>query len=407
MIVDLHAHYAMHLVPGRPVGVWRLLRSSSGRRRLRARARALLTGVASLFLNYRSPWAGPRVRMEYLRQGGVGVALSVVLSAIDEADVSRGTRPRSDYLDAATDQMALVAGHVAEKHAGQAAIARSPQELRAALAGGRLGLVHCVEGGFHLGPDPRAVRQAVEQLAELGVAYITLAHLIWREVATNAPGFEPYVSDDAYRMLFPQPATGLSELGEAAIEAMVAHRVLVDLTHMSRQALDETFALLDRLDPDRRVPVLATHSGYRFGDQEYLLDESTVKRIAERDGLVGLIFAATKLRDGLVRPARHRLRPRRRSARFEESFDVFARHVDRIGEITGSHRHTAIGSDLDGFIKPTLPGFDDMRDMAVLERALHRRYGADDATAICSGNALRVLTASWRGVTPAASAGGP
>jgi microsomal dipeptidase-like Zn-dependent dipeptidase len=264
----------------------------------------------------------------------------------------------------------------------------NPQELREALDDGKIALVHCVEGGFHLGPDPVAVRRAVEHLAGLGVAYITLAHLLWREVATNAPGFEPYVSDDDYRVLFPQPAAGLSELGVAAIEAMVQHGVLVDVTHMSERALAETFALLDRLDPDRRVPLVATHSGHRFGDMEYLLDETAIERIAARDGVVGLIFAETKLRDGFPRPS---------SRGFEDSFAVFARHVDRIHDITGSHRHTAIGSDLDGFVKPTLPGLDDMRDMARLERALHDRYGPQDAAAICSDNALRVLASGWRG----------
>ena len=394
MIVDLHAHYAMHLIPEKPLGVGHLLRSSADRRRLRDRARALLTGLAGLFFNYRSPWAGPRVRMAYLREGGVGVALSVVLSAIDEADVSHGTRPSGDYLATATDQMALVARHVAERHSDKATIARNPRELRDAVDAGQLALVHCIEGGFHLGPDPRAVKLAVTQLAGLGVAYITLAHLIWRGVATNAPGFAPYVSDDAYRVLFPQPAEGLSELGEAAIEAMVEQRVLVDITHMSDRAVAETFALLDRLDPGKRVPVIATHSGYRFGEMEYLLDASTIERIAERDGVIGLIFAATKLRNGLARRRRPHVRKR---ARFGDSFAVFARHIDRIHDITGSHRHTAIGSDLDGFIKPTLPGFDDMRDMAALERALHGRYGSGDASAICSDNALRVLASHWRG----------
>ena len=393
MIVDLHAHYAMHLIPEKPLGVGHLLGSGADRRRLRDRARALLTGLAGLFLNYRSPWSGPRVRMAYLREGGVGVALSVVLSAIDEADISHGPRPRGDYLAAATDQMALVARHVAERHSAQATVARNPRELHDALAAGRLALVHCVEGGFHLGADPRAVKAAVTQLAGLGVAYITLAHLIWRGVATNAPGLAPYVSDDAYRVLFPQPAEGLSELGEAAIEAMVEHHVLVDITHMSDRAVDQTFALLDSLDPGRRVAVIATHCGYRFGEMEYLLAARTIERIAERDGVVGLIFAETKLRDGLARRRRPHMR---RQARFGASFAVFAQHIDRIREITGSHRHTAIGSDLDGFVKPTLPGFDDMRDMAALERALHGRYGRDDATAICSDNALRVLT-QWRG----------
>ena len=46
---------------------------------------------------------------------------------------------------------------------------------------------------------------------------------------------------------------------------------------------------------------------------------------------------------------------------------MLARHVDRIAELTGSHRHTAIGSDFDGFIKPTLGRARAIADMARLE----------------------------------------
>ena len=73
------------------------------------------------------------------------------------------------------------------------------------------------------------------------------------------------------------------------------------------------------------------------------------------------------------------------------------RHIDRIREITGSHRHTAIGTDFDGFIKPTLPGLEDAGDMHRLEDALNDRYGADDAELIASANVLRLARSYWRG----------
>ena len=115
------------------------------------------------------------------------------------------------------------------------------------------------------------------------------------------------------------------------------------------------------MDPGQTVPVVASHAGYRFGRQRYMLDERAVERIAERDGVIGLIFAQHQLTDGVRRaPTRT----------FEESFEVIERHVERIREITGSHRHTAIGSDFDGFIKPTLGGLESMADMAAVERAL-------------------------------------
>lgn len=387
----------MHLVPDAGGSFLRLLHSRPGRRRLRDRVRALLVGLASLFANYRSLFSGPRVRMSYMRAGGVGVALSVLYSFFDELDVAHGTRPRSSYIESLEAQIETVTSHVTQSHGDEAAVVRNAPELDAARASGKVALVHCVEGGFHLGSEPAQVARAVERLSALGVAYITLAHLIWREVATDAPAL-PFLTDAQYREWLPQPEEGLSELGRAAIEAMVREHVLIDVSHMSERSLSDTFALLDRLDPQSSVPVLATHTGFRFGTQEYLLDRPTLERIAKRDGVVGLIFAQHQLDDGLPTPTLRRFGsplPQRR--RFEQSFDVLCRHIDAIREATGSHRHTAIGSDLDGFIKPTLPGLDDMRDMARLERALRERYGEEDGELICSGNALRVLQSYWRG----------
>ena len=50
-----------------------------------------------------------------------------------------------------------------------------------------------------------------------------------------------------------------------------------------------------------------------------------------------------------------------------------------------------IGSDLDGFIKPTMSEVESAEDLAKLEQALRVAYPAD-ADAILSGNALRVVT---------------
>jgi microsomal dipeptidase-like Zn-dependent dipeptidase len=116
-------------------------------------------------------------------------------------------------------------------------------------------------------------------------------------VATNAPAI-PFLPDWLYRRVFSQPEVGLSELGEAAVEAMVRERVLIDLTHMGDRALADTFALLERLDGQHRVPVLASHGCFRFRSQEYGLSEESVRRVAERDGVVGLIMASTSSTEG-------------------------------------------------------------------------------------------------------------
>jgi membrane dipeptidase len=387
VIADLHSHYPMHLVPGGPDAV-RLLRSPRAKRRLLDRVRALLVGLASRFANYETPESGPRVTVPLLEAGDVRIALSVLYSPFDEFDLALpyGAPPTGEYAAGVVRQLELVERDVERNFAGRAAIVRDPRELEAALTAGRIALVHCVEGGFHLGGTPDEVERAVERLARRGVAYITLAHLVWRSVATNANAI-PFLPSPLYRLLFPQPRVGLTELGRAAVRAMVRHGVLVDVTHMSARALDDTFAVLDELDPERSVPVLASHGAYRFGGDRYNLDEATVERIAARDGVIGLLLAEHQLTDGV------RLR---RTSGLADSLEVVFRHLDRIREITGSHRHSAVGSDLDGFIKPTLAGLEDAGALGALEPALAERYGDTDAELIASENALRLLRSHWR-----------
>jgi microsomal dipeptidase-like Zn-dependent dipeptidase len=265
-------------------------------------------------------------------------------------------------------------------------------ELDRALAAGVVGLVHCVEGGFHLGRTPAEVDANVATLAARGVAYVTLAHLFWRRVAANAPAI-PFLPDPLYNRIFPQAAgAGLTELGEAAVRAMYRERMLVDVSHMRGDTLEQTFALLERLDAESRTaaderPVISSHAGFRFGKQAYNLDEGWVRRVAARGGVIGLILAQHQLNEGVRKDE---------TKTFEASFEVIARHIDRIHEITGSFEHVGIGSDFDGFIKPTMGGLERASDLGRLPQALTARYGAANAERILSGNALRVLRTALR-----------
>jgi len=386
MIADLHAHYAMHLVERRE-SIWKLLGTPRGDARLRDRARALLVGLASRFGNYRSLFAGPRVTLKGLREGRVNMVLSVLYSFFDELELAEvyPAQPKRGYLDSLLGQVELVEQDLADNHGSTAVEVHTPGALAEALGGERVAFIHCVEGGFHLGSTTTEVDEAVSTLARRGVAYVTLAHLLWRHVATNTNAL-PFLSDRLYRWFFPQPDEGLSELGRAAVRAMLREGILVDLSHMSGRSLADTFELLDELDPERSQPVLASHACFRFGSQEYGVDEPTLRRIAERGGVVGLILAQHQLRDGV---------PRESGGGFEASFAVIRAHVDRMAEITASHEHIAIGSDFDGFIKPTMAGLESMSDLARLEEQLVTEYGELDAERICSGNVLRVLQTGW------------
>jgi microsomal dipeptidase-like Zn-dependent dipeptidase len=322
-------------------------------------------------------------------EGGVGVAYSVLYSFFDEAD--RSPPSPKEYTDVLLRQAKLVE----ESLKGlDAVVARSPRDLD--LVPGKVTLVHCVEGGFHLlgGDEPSDVASAVDVLADVGVAYITLAHLIYRGVATGANAF-PFLSEAQYAKRCSQPPIGLTARGRAAVEAMVRRRVLIDVSHMSERSLEDTFELLAKLDPDRRVPVLASHSGYRFGEQHYNLTPETIGQIAARDGVIGLIFAQHQIWDGLENFRFPRFTRLFKS--FDDSFARLCDHIDAIHDVTRDYRHIAIGSDLDGFIKPTLKGLRDMRNMRDLAERLHDKYGEANGALICSDNALRPLRSYWQG----------
>ena len=387
LVADLHVHYPMHVLSGdRDVTLGRMVRIRR-REGVGDKFRSAVLALASRLLNYRSWDAGPRVTVDFLAAGGVRVALSVLYSPFDEMDLDEryGALPEPGYFARLLEQLEQVEAEVAG-HSG-ATIVHDTAELDLALQGGQVGLVHCVEGGFHLGPTPADVDANVTTLAGRGVAYVTIAHLFWRRVAANAPAI-PFLPDAIYNRIFPQEAgVGLTELGEAAVRALYRERMLIDVSHMRPDSVDETFALLDRLDQESGAapadhPVISSHAGYRFGPQVYNHDEGAVRRIAARGGVIGLILAQHQLNDGVRK---------RETKTFEESFEVIARHVDRLRQITGSHEHVAIGSDFDGFIKPTMGGFERSSDLARLPAALTARYGAADAERMLSGNVLRVL----------------
>lgn len=383
MIADLHCHYPMHVMMDPRERVHRMMRVSG--RPAGDKLRALVLRIASALLSDRDHWSGERVDLEYLRQGDTRLVFSVLHSPFNEIDLKcrYGSPPASEYFERLLDQIERVEEYVDAWDDRCVAFVRDAGALRAVLDSGGIAMVHCLEGGVDLGPEDDEIERNVATLRECGVVYITLAHLFFRQVATNTPAI-PFLPDWAYNLLFPQRREGLTPRGRTAVRAMVDNGILVDLAHMRGDALEETFELLDEIAPD--MPVINSHAGFRCGKQEYMVDEPTVTRIAERRGAIGLILAQHQLNDGIRR---------RKTKTFEESFEVIRTHVDKLFEITGSHEYTAIGSDFDGFIKPTMGGLENMADLATLEARLVEDYGPDTARLITCGNAQRVLRELW------------
>jgi len=121
-----------------------------------------------------------------LKAGDVGVILSVLYQPFDEIDLNS----RTALLPWGTTSRtwSQIAGWSATSPRDSAPM-RWCQERRPAPSRGnraQVALIHAWEG-VSLGRHAERVRANVRRLADLGVAYVTLAHLFWRDVATNAP----------------------------------------------------------------------------------------------------------------------------------------------------------------------------------------------------------------------------
>ena len=124
--------------------------------------------------------------------------------------------------------------------------------------------------------------------------------------------------------------------------------------------------------------MLATHVGVRqAGDQpqEYNLTAATISKLQSRGGLIGLIMAQHQLGD---------------TSDADQSRAVLRRHIDALAALTGGHGLVAIGTDLDGFIKPTLAGIERASDLATLTSWIGTDY-PDAADAILWRNADQLL----------------
>ena len=381
MLVDLHAHFPMHLLVDDAQRTHERARTW-----WRQRWQGWIVDLISRFANYQGPGDTPSVTERLMRDGDVGVALSVLYQPFDEMDLTQdyGAPPQRSYFEDIRDQHQTVEDYVSA-HPGDIAIAHSPTELDALLGGGVPILIHAIEGGFQLGRDQSEVRRNVQELAALGVAYVTVAHLFFRGVATNAPAL-PFLPDGVYNWVFSQPhGEGLTPLGREAVHAMTDEGILIDITHMRAESIRDVFELLDARDPAHEIPVIATHMAYRFGNLQYCFDEGTITSVAARGGVLGCILCEHYMTNGLSGTGKS----------LDGSIEALCHHIDKIHDVTNSYDNIAIGSDLDGYIKPALPGLADMAKMAELQRRLAERYGAVDAEKICSGNALRLLRAQW------------
>jgi membrane dipeptidase len=305
--------------------------------------------------------------------GRVGVVFASIFTAPDNGKPSKLPYERPTYRNA---KEAYSAGmrqmdyyHRLADEEGKIVLIRDKSDLESVLQtwqpnsplnARKQGLVISFEGA-----DPITEPRQFEEWYERGVRVVGLA---WGQTRySGGTGFP----------------SGLSREGFALLDVLNAFNVIVDLAHSSEKAFYET------LDAYQGA-VIASHANPRhFCDTDRHLSDKMIRRLAERDGVMGVVlcnpFLSSRWSNG--------------DPKSKVPLTIVADVVDYVCQLTGSAQHIGIGSDFDGgFGANAIPEhLDTVGDLLKIADVLKERgYTEADILAIMGENFLRPLKAILR-----------
>lgn len=239
-----------------------------------------------------------------------------------------------------------------------ARVADTADAIEAAHRDGVIAVVPAVENGHAMGGD----LAMLQQFRAKGARYMTLTHNGHNALADSSNPRTDLGDEETLH-------GGLSELGRAAIVEMNRLGMLVDISHVSRQASLQAAML-------SRTPVLATHSCIRaLCDVPRNVDDMMLDALRDSEGMVNITALA-----GFVK--------------FKTGADGvtvadFADHVDYAVKRCGL-AHVGISSDFDG--GGGITGWRDASESGNVTAELVRRgYGPAELGQLWGGNFLRLL----------------
>lgn len=258
---------------------------------------------------------------------------------------------------------------------------------------GRIASMFGMEGGEAIDNNLAVLRE----FRAAGVLYMTLTHsttIDWVDSATDAPRHG-----------------GLSAFGEEVVREMNRIGMLVDLSHVSAEAMHDALRV-------SQAPVIFSHSSaFALTGHPRNVPDDVLALMPRNGGVVMVnffpVFTSEEVRTwGAERAGEEArlkaLHPGHPEAvtqalaawteahpRPEIDLGVIADHIEHIGRVAG-RAHVGIGSDYDGV--PFLPqGLDGVEDYPALLVELMRRGWSDSEIAgLAGGNLLRALRQAER-----------
>jgi membrane dipeptidase len=263
------------------------------------------------------------------------------------------------------------------------------EALAAARSAGVIAAIAGIEGGH-------AIEGSLEKLTHLfdgGVRVLTLVwdnHLEWvRSCREGAGAGVP---------------RGLSDFGREVVRRAGELGIVVDLSHAGERSFLDALETTD-------APPIASHSGCKARyDHPRNLSDTALRRLAERDGVVGILFypgfldaAAFEATARVLRSDRYRdIRGENPAHVFLEQQEVVREaagpfaieplldHLEHAVEVAGID-HVGIGSDFDGILSAP-HGLEDASGYGVLGELLRRRgFDREGLRKILGGNMERVF----------------
>lgn len=259
--------------------------------------------------------------------------------------------------------MRMIGGLFALERAsqGEIKVARTVEQIRAAMAENMLTPVLHFEGAEPIDPD-------LASLEAFYAAGLRSLGLVWSRPNAFAHGV-PFKNPST-----PDIGPGLTDEGRALVRACDDLGILIDVSHLNWQGFWEVAEI-------SRKPFVASHSNaHAVCPASRNLTDDQLRALRERGGLVGLNFSITETRPDGKPDA-------------EAPIDLYIQHLEHLLEHMGEDG-VGIGSDFDGCIvaRPVK----DAAGLPNLIQAMRDRGFADSLIAkIARENWLRVLTSVW------------
>lgn len=245
---------------------------------------------------------------------------------------------------------------------GQVRVVRTAGELAACLDAGVLAAILHFEGAEMIDPELNALEVFYQAgLRSLGP--------VWSRPNAFGHGV-PFQFPHS-----PDTGPGLTDAGRELVRACNRLGIMLDLSHLNEQGFWDIAELSD-------APLVATHSNvHALCASTRNLNDKQLDAVRESDGVVGLNFAVSFLREDGAYDA-------------NTPIETMVRHIDYLVERLGIDR-VALGSDFDGARVPAPIG--DVAGLPKLVEAL-RQHGYDEPSLRKIGheNWLRVLRKTWK-----------